>query len=69
MSRKHREDKGRLQPFVPLFKETLASPAWRAMSMGARCLYIALMHRYNRDFHNNGRLWNCSLCHRVRRAD
>jgi len=36
------KDKGRLPPFVPLHKETLATPAWKAMSMGARMLYVAL---------------------------
>jgi hypothetical protein len=50
-------DKGRLQPFVPLLKETLDCAAWRAMSHGARSLYVALKRRYNRDFHNNGRLY------------
>jgi len=56
VSRRDR-DKGRLQPFVPLLKETLDCPAWRAISHGARSLYIALKRRYNRDFNNNGRLY------------
>ena len=30
------KDKGRLPPFVPLLKDTMDSPAWRAMSHGAR---------------------------------
>jgi hypothetical protein len=51
------KDKGRLGPFVPLLKETLASPAWRAMSHGARSLYVALKARYNQNNHNNGRLF------------
>jgi hypothetical protein len=54
---KRHNDKGRLQPFVPLLKETLDSPAWKAMSHGARSLYVALKRRYNREFHNNGRLY------------
>jgi hypothetical protein len=54
---KRNNDKGRLQPFVPLLKETLDSPAWKAMSMGARVLYTALKGHYNRDFHNNGRIY------------
>jgi hypothetical protein len=54
---KRREDKGRLPPFVPLLKETLASPAWRAMSHGARNLYVALKLRYSSNFHNNGRIY------------
>jgi hypothetical protein len=54
---KRREDKGRLPPFVPLLKETLASPAWRAMSNGARSLYVALKLRYSSGFKNNGRIY------------
>src|SRR5262249_52779835 len=52
-----RKDKGRLGPFVPLIKETLDAPAWRAMSHGARSLYIALKRRYNSNNPNNGRLF------------
>jgi hypothetical protein len=55
MSR-HRE-KGRLPPFVPLLKDTIASPAWRAMSPSARCVYIALKQRYSSNFKNNGGLY------------
>ena len=55
------KNKGRLPPFVPLLKDTLDSPAWRAMSHGARALYIALKRRYNMQAHNNGRLY---LSHR-----
>jgi hypothetical protein len=51
------EDKGRLPPFVPLIKKTLDAPAWRATSHGARSLYVALKRRYNKDAHNNGRLY------------
>ena len=45
-----RRDKGRLAPFVPLLKETIATPAWRAMSPSARCVYIALKQRYSSNF-------------------
>lgn len=55
------KDKGRLPPFVPLLKDTMDSPAWRAMSHGAQALYIALKRRYNMQAHNNGRLY---LSHR-----
>jgi hypothetical protein len=51
------KDKGRLPPFVPLLKETLASPAWRALSHGARSLYVCLKARYSSNLHNNGRIW------------
>jgi hypothetical protein len=32
------KDKGRLSPFVPLLISTLDSPAWKALSHGARSL-------------------------------
>jgi len=48
MSRKQK-DKGRLTQFVPLLHSTLDSPAWRAMSHGARSLYVALKRRVPRD--------------------
>lgn len=51
------DHKGRLPDFVPLFKATLASPAWRAMSHGARSLYVSLKARYNFVLHNNGRIF------------
>ena len=54
MSRK-RQDKGRMPPFVALIKTTLASPAWRAMSHGARSLFVALKNRYSGK--NNGRIF------------
>jgi hypothetical protein len=44
-------------PFVPLLKETLATPAWRAMSHGARSLYVALKLRYSSNFKNNGKIY------------
>jgi len=56
-----KKDKGRLPPFVPLLKDTLDAPAWKAMSHGAKALYIALKRRYNLQSHNNGRLY---LSHR-----
>ena len=52
-----KNDKGRLPPFVPLLKETLQSPAWKAMSHGARSLYVALKQRYSQNVHNNGRIY------------
>lgn len=50
-------DKNRLPPFVALLVDTLDSPAWRAMSHGAKILYVALKRRYNYKNHNNGRIW------------
>jgi hypothetical protein len=43
--------------FVMLLKETLDSPAWKAMSHRARSLYVALRRRYNQTVHNNGRIY------------
>jgi hypothetical protein len=56
MSRRN-NDKGRLGPFVPVLKETLDCAAWKAMSHGARSLYIAIKRRYSNNTHNNGRLY------------
>jgi hypothetical protein len=48
MSRKHR-DKGRIGgQFVPLLHATLDTPAWKAMSHGAKSLYVALKRRVPR---------------------
>ncbi len=57
MSRK--KDKGRSirGPFVPLLKDTLASPAWRQMEPSSRLIYIALKGRYGIEQRNNGRLY------------
>jgi hypothetical protein len=49
--------KGRLPPFVPLLRETLSTLAWRAMSHGARSLYVALKARVNNDGRNNGHVF------------
>ena len=55
---KHEKRKhNRLPPFVPLLNDTLDLPAWRAMSHGARVLYIAIRRRYNGNAHNNGRIF------------
>ncbi len=56
MSRRN-NDKGRLPPFVPLLRETISTPAWRALSHGARSLYIAHKQRYSNNLRNNGRLY------------
>ena len=54
---RERRDKGRLPPFVPLLIATLDTPAWRALSHGARSLYVGLKRRYSPNSHNNGRLF------------
>jgi hypothetical protein len=50
---KSRNSKGRLAPFVPLLKGTISTEAWRAMSHGARSLYVALKGRYNNTLGNS----------------
>jgi hypothetical protein len=45
-SRSRRKEKNRISgPFVPLLITTLNSPAWKALSHGAKVLYIALKRR------------------------
>jgi hypothetical protein len=40
--------KGRLEgPFVALLKDTIKTEAWKALSHGARSLYVSLRSRYN----------------------
>jgi hypothetical protein len=53
---KHRR-KGRLPPFVPLTLTTLASPAWKQLSFGARCLYVVLQSYLRNDRLNNGKVF------------
>jgi hypothetical protein len=43
--------------FVMVTHQVLDSPAWRAMSSGARCLYIALKRRFSPNGRNNGRIY------------
>jgi hypothetical protein len=40
-----KNDKGRLAPFVPMLKDTINSKAWKALTFGARALYMALKAR------------------------
>jgi hypothetical protein len=55
---KSRRDKGRIKGlFVPLLIDTLDSPAWRALSHGAQCLYVALKRQHNNTMNNNGRIF------------
>jgi len=54
---KHKRKGGKLPPFVPVIKTTMATPAWRAMSFGARLLYIELRGRLRNDYLNNGKVF------------
>ena len=49
--------KNKHPPFVMVTNQVLDSPAWRAMSHGARSLYIALKRRYSQNRKNNGRIY------------
>jgi len=51
------QQKNRLPPFVPLLIGTLETSAWKALSHGARSLYVGLKRRYNVSNHNNGRIY------------
>src|SRR5262245_11149340 len=55
MAQKNR--KGKLPPFVPVIRTTIASPAWKATSYGARCLYIVLRSYLRIDNLNNGKVY------------
>jgi hypothetical protein len=45
--------KGRISgPFVPLLKATIETESWKALSHGARSLYVVLKARYNSKLHN-----------------
>ena len=43
----------KLGPFVPLENEFRATRAWKALSFGARCLYIELKGFYSHKHQNN----------------
>jgi hypothetical protein len=48
----NRRNKRKLPPFVPLLKDTMKTEAWKALSHGARSLYVALKGRYNSKAQN-----------------
>jgi hypothetical protein len=43
---------GHLPPFIPIFKDTIKTEAWKALSHGARSLYAVLKGRYNNKLQN-----------------
>jgi hypothetical protein len=51
-----RKQRAKLIPghFVPLIKATMATPAWRAMSYGARLVYVELRGRMKNNAEDNG---------------
>jgi hypothetical protein len=50
MSQRH-QDKGKLPPFVALFRHTVKSPAWKAASVG-RATFFELKGNYNTKAQN-----------------
>ena len=51
MSKKRKA--GHLPPFIPIFKDTIKTEAWKALSHGARSLYAVLKGRYNNKLQNS----------------
>jgi|SoiMethySBSTD1v2_1073268.scaffolds.fasta_scaffold18340_9 hypothetical protein len=47
----------KMPPFVGMLRGTIETSAWRAMSHGARSLFLALKARYNSGHRNNGRIY------------
>jgi hypothetical protein len=43
--------------FTPMLHGTMDTPAWRALSHGAKVLYLALKRRSNQTLDNNGRVY------------
>jgi hypothetical protein len=56
-SQKMKKHKNMFPHFVMVTNQVLDSPAWRAMSHGARSLYIVLKRRYSPNGKNNGKIF------------
>ena len=52
-----RQRPNRIGAYVPVIKSIMRTPAWRAMSPGARLLWIELRGWLRNDFSNNGRMF------------
>src|SRR5262249_39915224 len=57
MPRRKAARKGHLPPFIPIIRATWASPAWKQMAYGARCLYMVLGSYLRHDNLNNGKVF------------
>jgi hypothetical protein len=51
MSRRNK-DKGRLPPFVPIYRHTMKTRAWRTLSVGAKATFFLLVANYNTNAQN-----------------
>jgi hypothetical protein len=49
---KRNNGNGKLPPFVPIFRHTMKTPAWRALSVGGRATFLALKANYNTKAQN-----------------
>jgi hypothetical protein len=49
-----KRDKGRRPQFIMMYTYVLRSDAWKATSLGARALFMALKVYYSSNFQNNG---------------
>jgi hypothetical protein len=58
MRRRDELKKNKLPPFIPVHKETMRTPAWKALTMGARMLFVHLKgHHFAGVNNNNGRIF------------
>ena len=58
MRRRDELKKNKLPPFIPVHKETMRTPAWAALTMGARMLFVHLKgHHFTGVNNNNGRIF------------
>ena len=49
---KRSNGKGKLPPFTALFRHTTKSDAWRALSVGARAVFLILQSNHNSNMQN-----------------
>jgi hypothetical protein len=47
------KDRGKLPPFVAIFRHTIKTPAWHALSVGAQATFLALRVNYNTKAQNS----------------
>src|SRR5262249_26763214 len=47
-----RKEKGRLPPFVPIYRHTVSTKAYEALSVGARCVLFELSRTHNSKAEN-----------------
>ena len=50
---KRKQDKGRQQPWISVYRHTWKSAAWKVLSVGAKALYVELTANYNTKMQNS----------------